>query len=103
MQQFDVFANRSTRSRDRAPYLLVLPFRYFLDRRTTVIAPLIDAKLLTPVPKLNPVFQIDGHQVVFSPMEVVNIPTGELQSFVLNLASERENIIGALDLLFTGI
>ncbi len=103
MRQFDIFANRSPRSQSRAPYLLVLPFRYFLDRRTTVIAPLIPEHLLTPVERLNPTFIVEERAVVLSPLELVAIPTSELAILVGNLESERDTIIAALDFLFTGV
>ena len=103
MQQFDVFANPSRRSNARAPYLLVLPSRHFLGRRTTVIAPLVNKQLLTLVERLNPVFNIGDSAVVLSPLELVNIPTSELRTLVTNLEYERRSIIGALDMLFTGI
>jgi toxin CcdB len=80
-----------------------LPFRYFLNRRTTVIAPLVKAGLLAPIPRLNPQFRIADNDVALSPLEIVNIPTVELQTLVANLDSERQTIIAALDLLLTGV
>lgn len=79
-----------------------MPDNRFSDHAVTVVVPLV-TDLPEPVPRLNLAFVIDGSTVFFSPLEMANIRTRELKGAVANLSTDRERIIGAIDVLFTGI
>lgn len=102
--QFDVHRNPHPRTRTRAPYLLVLQNDVLRDLRTTVAAPLIaEAHCGRPARTLNPVFEIEGQRVVLSTAEVAGISHRQLGEHLQSLAPMRDEILAAVDLLFTGI
>lgn len=55
-----------------------------------------------PATHLNPSFTIRGAKVVMSTAELAGIPAEALGERVASLKSRRDDIIGALDFLFTG-
>jgi toxin CcdB len=103
MNQFDVMANPFPRSRGRQPFLVNLQSDLLaraLD--TVVVAP------LEPVPgtfadRLNPLVTVEGQSYVVIAQEVVTVRKSVLGKTCGSIANERDKIIAALDLLFTGI
>lgn len=100
MVQFDVCR---VRSQGGAPYLVVLQSDLAARLDTAVVAPLwpVDPRTV-PVRKLQPVISLDGQEHLLSVQELLSIPRSALGPVVGNLRLEREAIIAALDLLFTG-
>jgi toxin CcdB len=104
MSQFDVYPNPNPSSRARVPYLVALPSDLLGSFDATVVAPLrlkTDAFVI-PVLHLNPVMHIDGEEYFLRPQELAAIATRSLKHPVTNLSAQRDEIIAALDLLFTG-
>ena len=54
-----------------------------------------------PMTSLNPVFTIEGSEVVLNPLEIVSVPVEGLKDRVDSLAGEGDAIIAALDELFS--
>lgn len=104
MAQFDVYLNSNTHTRDVIPYLLDIQAD-LLDRLSTrVVVPLVVAEEMALAAKhLNPQFKIKGAAVVMSTAELAGIPNRALGDKVATLKNKRDEIIAALDLLFTGI
>jgi toxin CcdB len=103
MKQFDVHANPFPRSRERQPYLATLQSDLMarsLD--TTVVAPLERAGSGTFADRLNPRVEIDGQPFVLITQELVTVRKSVLGQTRGSIAGERDAIIAALDLLFTG-
>jgi toxin CcdB len=103
MAQFDIFANPFPRSRDRQPYLIALQSDLLtrtLD--TVVVAPLEPANTDTFADRLNPQVNIGSEHFVLIAQEVVTVRKAALGQARGSLASERDKIIAALDVLFTG-
>lgn len=102
MAQFDVFRNAGNR---RYPYVLDLQADLLRELATHVVAPLTPRGRLTgkPLTGLNPVVTIAGaeHLVLFQ--ELAAFPAARLGPAVASLRARRDEIIAALDLLFTGI
>ena len=104
MAQFDVHRNTDTEGRKRAPFLVVIQSDFLSDLQTRVAAPLVLAeKFGTPVSRLNPTFKVADRAVVLSIGELAAIDRRELGEGVASLAASRDDIIAALDFLFTGI
>ena len=104
MPQFDVYKNANRATAREVPYLLDVQSDLLEPLSTRVVVPLVAIKAIKkPLSNLNPLFQIDGHQVVLSTAELAAIPSNHLGPPIANLASARSTIIGALDFLFTGI
>jgi len=56
-----------------------------------------------PIERLNPQFEVEGRKVVMLTPELAGVPRKALGEVVGDLARERDKIIAALDLAFTGI
>jgi toxin CcdB len=103
VNRFDVVANPFLRSRERQPFLVALqsdPLTRNLD--TLVVAPLEPAASGTFADRLNPRVEIDGSSFVLITQEIVTVRRSVLGKPHTSLAVERDKIISALDMLFTG-
>lgn len=102
MAQFDL--HRHARSK-RYPYLIDLQSDLLRDLASRIVAPLMPAAHLrgTPIRRLNPVAVIEGVEHVILFQELAAFPAGELGDVVDTLASRRDELVAALDLVFTGI
>jgi len=104
MAQFDVCRNANPASSRDIPYLLEVQSDLLGILSTRVVAPLVLATEMGKVAKtLNPQFEIEGVSVVMSTPEIAGVPRRVLGEKVASLQHRREEIIAALDLLFTGI
>lgn len=104
MGQFSVHRNPAPEDGEPAPYLLVVQHDLLADLATVVVAPLIDDRVFgTPARILNPVFVVEDRRVVLSIAELAGVSRNTLGEKVTTLEPEREAILSALDLLFTGI
>ena len=103
MFQYDVCRNPNPSSRKRAPYLLILQSDLLDPIPTVVVAPLVRLGEFEPIRRLNPAIDITDESFVLSTTELAGIPRTAIGPVVSNLAGERDAIIAALDLLFTGI
>ena len=105
MTQFDVHRNTG-RNRTAIPYVVVVQSSWFEKSRRRVVVPLVLVDELRkstnlPASALNPVFTVEGAQVVLNPLEIVSVPTEALGDRVASLAEESDLIIAALDELFS--
>jgi toxin CcdB len=104
MAQFDVHRNADAETRELFPYLLDLQHDLLSVLETRVVAPLATASVMgRPLSRLNPSWEIEGATVVLSTQELSGVPRGLLGDVVTSLASDRERVLAALDLLFTGV
>lgn len=104
MAQFDVYLNPNPDTRKSIPYLLDVQAELLNTLATRVVVPLILAEEMGLAAKhLNPQFKIKGVAVVMSTAELAGVPNRSLGDKVASLKSKRDEIIAALDLLFTGI
>jgi toxin CcdB len=103
VNQFDVHPNPFPRSRDRQPFLVALQsdlLTHSLD--TVVVAPLERAGSGIFADRLNPRVEIEGEAYVLIAQEIVTVRKSVLGKPRTLIASERDKIINALDILFTG-
>ena len=103
IRQFDVFANLSRSGRADRPFIIVVQSGFLEHLQTRVCAPLVITDALQPVARLHPMLHVQHQTLYFSPTELVTIPTRILRQPVANLKHERDKLIAALDLVFTGI
>lgn len=87
-----------------------LNFRFLLEVQsdlldvlaTRVVVPLVLATEMGRAAKtLNPQFEIEGVAVIMSTPEIAGVPRRVLGDKIASLQHRREEIIAALDLLFT--
>lgn len=103
MRQFDILENRNPDTREQVPYLMLLQANLFEDLATQVVAPLISAERYGPrLDWLNPVILVRGAAYVVSIPELAGVPASVLGDRVASAASQRQDMISALDFLFTG-
>ena len=104
MAQFDVYLNPNSDTRKTIPYLLDIQADLLDSLATRVVAPLVLAeKMELAAQQLNPQFKVKGVAVVMSTAELAGITNRSLGEKVTSLKTKRDEIIAALDLLFTGI
>lgn len=105
MAQFDVHRN-SGKQRDAIPYVVIVQSSLFDGYRRRVVIPLVrrnklDASAAFVDLPLNPVFTIEGVEVVLHPLEFVSVAAEQLGKRVGSLAKNGDRIVGAMDELFT--
>lgn len=102
MAQFDLF--RNSRSKNY-PFLVDLQADLLRDLATRIVAPLSPVKRIggKPIGRLNPVVEVEGTQHAILFQEMAALPAHLLGEPIANLRSRRDELIAALDLLFTGI
>lgn len=102
--QFDVYENENPSSRKRFPYLLDVQADLLQALATTVVVPLgprAEAEERT-LSRLMPVLRLDGQEVVAHTPQLAGIARRHVGRHVGNVAHARDDIVAALDLLFTG-
>ena len=102
INQFDVVVNPFG-SRGRQPYLVALQSD-LLSRSldTVVVAPLESSGADTFADRLNPRVDVGGESFVLIAQELVTVRKSALAQPRASLAGDRDRIIAALDMLFTG-
>jgi toxin CcdB len=102
MAQFDLFRHPSDK---RYPFLLDLQADLLRDLATRVVAPLTPVRRLRgkPIGRLNPVVEIEGTEYAVLFQDVAALPVNALGATAGNLRARRDELISALDLLFTGV
>jgi toxin CcdB len=89
--------------REQRPFLLVVQHAFFDDRPTRVVVPLVVPSAIRPELRLNPLVNVLHQNYYLSPTEMIAIALKFLRTPIANLADERDRIVAALDLVFTGI
>jgi len=105
MAQFDVHRNIG-RQRESIPFVVVVQSSLFDNYRRRVVVPLVRKSLLGDAAtvtgtRMNPVFSVEGVDVVLHPLEIVSVATDQLGEKVASLTSEGIQITDALDELLT--
>jgi len=98
MPQFDVFRTA------RGDLLLDCQSDALGELSTRLVAPLIRVDQAPErKPRLNPVFDIDGEPHVMVTQFSAAVAVGEMHATVASLAQHRLAIVGAFDMLLTGV
>jgi toxin CcdB len=105
MAQYDVHRNAG-KQKEAIPYVVIVQSSLFDNYRRRVVVPLVRRSNLTPTASLvdlplNPIFMVEGVEVVLHPLEIVSVATEQLGERVTSLAQEGDRIISALDELLT--
>lgn len=102
MAQFQVFRDQRN---PHGPLLLDLQSGLIAPLTTRVVAPLypIESAPHSELRGLNPTFDVKGAHYVMLTTQLSGIPESDLGESIADLGHERQSILSALDLLFTGI
>jgi toxin CcdB len=101
--QFDVFENPDPESAEAHPYFLILQADRLKELNTRIVAPLVAPKTLPGFERLMPVVSVKNKNFVVDITNVGVFPLKLIPKPIVNLEAERYRIVGALDLIFTGI
>ena len=101
-RQFDVVANPDAEDATYRPYLVVLQSDLISGLRSTVVAPLVLRQDMVGAQRLNPLMTVEGREYWLAMHELFAIERRMLGTTVASVADQRDAVIAALDLLFTG-
>lgn len=105
MAQFDVHRNKGP-LRDSIPFVVLVQSSLFDRYRRRMVVPLVRRSALpgqaaTVGSRMNPVFQVEGLEVVLHPLDMVSVAVDQLGEHVASLAEQGQAIADALDELLT--
>lgn len=105
MAQFDVYTNPNQESRRWAPYIIDLQHDMLDSLATRIMAPLLLARSGDePIAhRLNPVIDFQGERYFLSAAELASVPVSVLSNPLGNLSCRRDDLLAAVDMLFTAI
>jgi len=105
MPQFAVYKNRNEATRGRFPLLLDVQSDLLEPLGTRVVVPLSPAVTARTraMQALTPKITVAGKEYLMLTPQLAGISVRQLGTLVDSVPSERGKIIGALDLLITGI
>ncbi|UWQ86152.1 CcdB family protein [Leisingera caerulea] len=99
MARFDVYADA-----ENAGYLLDVQADLLESLNTRIVVPLIAVRTApAPARRLNPVFSIQSGQYVMVTQFLSAVPCSALKTPVASLAQHDTEIMGALDMVLTGV
>jgi toxin CcdB len=101
--QFDVFVNPSTQGTEGRPYVVVVQADILKASSQRLVVPLVVDGEIKPMGRLNPGFEIEGRKLYLQPLDMAAFPARSLQRHVANLEDFRYQIIGAIDIVLTGV
>jgi toxin CcdB len=103
IQQFDVIKNPDTTDAKYRPFLVVVQSDLASGLASTVVAPLVRRQDMRGAQRLNPLVTISGEEFWLAAHELFAVERRMLRNKVATLAASRDDIIAAIDMLFTGI
>jgi toxin CcdB len=102
--QHDLFANPGARTRRAFPFIAVLQADLAGEGRGRVVAPLAPRQAMPgAVGRLLPIVRHDGTEFLLALELLTSVPVSALQHRLGSIAQHRDDIIRALDWLFTGV
>ena len=103
MTQFDVFENPDPESAEAHPYFVILQADRLKDLNTRIVAPLVAPTSIPGFERLMPFVSVENKKLVIDITNVGVFPVKLIPKPIANLETERYRIVGAIDLIFTGI
>ncbi|MDB4963050.1 MAG: putative plasmid maintenance protein CcdB [Myxococcales bacterium] len=102
MAQFDIYRNPRAGT---FPLLLDIQADLLASLGTRVVVPMATPKQYgtKPITRLNPTARVKGTEYVLVFQELAAVPASALGEPVASLVTRRQDLVAAIDLLFTGI
>jgi toxin CcdB len=86
------------------PYLMDVQSNLLSDLATRVVVPLVRSTSFgRPATRLHPVFTVQGQQVVMATHLLAAVRRGTLGTRIMSLLDHRDLIVGAIDVLWSGV
>jgi toxin CcdB len=104
MAHLDVYRNPDHRTAAVIPFVLDIQSNLLGELPASVVIPLAHAASLETLPmlRLNPQISIEGAELIALTQDLAPVPRRMLKHPVANLSAQRDEILAALDFLFTG-
>lgn len=102
IRQFDVIENPSPRSRDIAPYVMLVQSHLYDEGLTALVAPLFEMPAAATVTRVSLPVELEGRADLLMLSELGAVERRHLGRPVGSLAAREDDIRRALDRLFTG-
>ncbi len=83
-------------------YLLECQSDVLNELDTRLVVPLLPFGTVPRVRRLNPVFEVEGEQLVMATQLAASVPARQLRERITSLGAEHEIIMNAFDMLLTG-
>ena len=104
MSQFVVYANADSASKRQIPFWLNVQSDLIAATDSRVMVPLITTERAgKPLAKLMPEFAVAGKRMVMDTVQITHVPMQMLGRPLGDLSGERLTIVGAIDMLISGI
>lgn len=103
IRQFDVVHNTDVSTRHRIPYLIILQVDVLGRLPSVVVAPLYRAASAEALTRITFPLRINDEEVHCLVHELAAVQPGELGALVDNFSQCRDEVIRAIDLIFSGI
>ncbi|WP_428485727.1 CcdB family protein [Rhodopila sp.] len=101
--QCEVYVNAEDPS-GQTPYLLDIQANLLSDLQTRVVVPLIRSEAFgRKANRLHPEFMIEGHQVVMATHLLAAVGRRSLDTAVASLMDQRDAVLHAIDVLWSGV
>ncbi len=101
MARFDVYSHPDAAMRKDTPFLVDVQNDYINGLDSRIVIPLRAAALYqNRLRDLNPVFEIQGKEVVLDTASMAAFPARELNKSVASLHNQHDEIVAALDCIF---
>jgi len=104
MAHLDVYPNPDSRTKAVIPFVVDVQSNLLNSLPGCVVIPLARADALETLPalRLNPTFKIEGMSVIALTQDLTPVPRHMLKFPVTSLSTQRDDILAAIDFLFTG-
>ena len=105
MSQFSLYKNENKNTKKAYPYFVNVQSDLLDDLNTRIVIPLSPLKMLsnTNAKKLCPIIEVDGDSLVLLTHQLTSVPKSILKKEEISIEEYRYEILGAIDLLLTGI
>jgi toxin CcdB len=105
MAHLDVYRNPDRKTATIIPFVLDIQSDLLDGLPSCVVIPLARPETIETLPilRLNPKVSVDGTKLVALTQDLATVPRRMLKKPVTNLSSQRDEILAALDILFTGM
>jgi toxin CcdB len=103
IRQFDVVPNPLRTGRADRPYLVSIQHKFLDAAGSRLLAPLSTGRAFHHWPRLNPQLLVLGKPLFLVPTDLISLSLKHLRDPVANLEADRDRIVAALDLVFTGV
>jgi toxin CcdB len=102
MKQFDVYRLRPSRGEGAGRLVVILQHDTTEKLETRIVAPLAEPSTIPPAERLRPIIKLEGIEHVLVVDRIAAVVRATMGQRVGNVARHRDEIVSALDLLFTG-